>query len=328
MVKRERTNVQNADSRVSLLVQVARAYYLENRTQAEIADSLGISRSQVSRYLTEARDQGIVQVRIITPDDDVQDLRQSLLKCYPHLHDVVITPSFPDNPDALRASIGSAAARYVGEALVSSQRLALGCGRSLRATVDALPKRQLANVEVVQAMGNIGHEAHNVDYNEIARKAADALGARVYYLSAPAILGKGSGKASDLIMTNPPLEYALSLARHANVYVVGLGSLEIDQVYVRAGLIQQPELDDLRERAVGDICGRFFDSHGEEQQSAFADRIIGIELNDLRDASLAVGVAGGQDKVAPLLGALRGGFLNVLISDEQTVRSIVAVDSA
>jgi DNA-binding transcriptional regulator LsrR (DeoR family) len=93
-------------------------------------------------------------------------------------------------------------------------------------------------------------------------------------------------------------------------------------------LIDQDELDDLYGQAVGDICGHFFDINGNEKTSAFAERIVGIELVDIKQAILSIGVAGGPDKAAPLLGAIRGQFINVLISDEQTVHSILALDDA
>ncbi|HEC21731.1 MAG TPA: sugar-binding transcriptional regulator [Chloroflexi bacterium] len=316
------------DSRLTRLVEVARAYYLENRTQAEIARSLGISRSQVSRYLSEARELGIVQIRIVVPGEEAPELGDKLKQRYPHLRDVIVAPIFDSDLEAVRAIIGRYAANYLAEVVKPNQRLVLGCGRTLRAMVNALHKREVPGISVVQAMGNLGHEAHKIDYNEIAREAAECLGGRVYYLSAPAILGKGSGRAADLVTTNPILEHSLSLARQADIFVVGLGSLESDQLYARVGLIGQDELDDLAGRAVGDICGRFFDLNGEKQISAFEDRIVGIDLDDLRQAHLTIGVAGGPDKVAPLLGAIRGQLINVVVSDEQTVRSILALDDA
>jgi deoxyribonucleoside regulator len=314
--------VKNPDSYIERLIEVSRAYYLENQTQAEIARGLGISRSLVSRYLTAAREMGIVQIRIAAPQE-TSLLGEQIKHYFSHLKEVVVVPSFSYDPDAVRAMIGRFAANYLMEVLGSGEQLALGCGRTLRAMVDALQKRQIPNVTVVQAMGNIGHEAHDIDYNEIARRAAEAFGGKTHYLSAPAILGIGSG--SELVEANPSLKHSLLLAKNANLYVVGLGSLESDQLYVRTGLIREKELDDLKTHAVGDICGRFFDVDGQEQPSAFADRIVGIELDDLRRANMSIGVAGGRDKALPLLGALRGQFINVLISDEQTLEHLLGI---
>ena len=324
MNKREITTVKNSDAYIARLVEVARAYYQEDQTQAEIARSLGLSRSLISRYLTTARELGIVQISIAAPEWTFDALARALRGRYPHLKAVVIAPTFSDEPDAQRAMIGRFAANYLADIVQPGMRLALGCGRTLRATVDAMSKRAIAGVTVVQAMGSIGHEAHHIDYNEIARQAAEACGGQAHYVSAPAILG--SGTAAEFVAANPTLQYSLTLANSSDVYVVGLGTLESDQLYARVGLIRDHELNDLRGRAVGDICGRFFDIDGKEQPTAFANRIVGIELERLRAASMSIGVAGGDDKVAPLLGALRGGYINALVSDEHTLQALLRLE--
>ena len=326
MGKRPRSNGNgNGGSYTSRLVQVARAYYLENQIQSEIARSLGISRSLVSRYLTAAREQGIVRIEIVDPEEDFREVVDDLQRAFPHLKQVVVAPSFSNDADAVRVTIGRFAALYLQEIMLPGQRLALGCGRTLRAMVDALQRRQVPDSVIVQAMGNIGHEAVDIDYNEIAREAADAFSGRAYYVSAPAILAPQVGSADVLVNTNQSLKYALSLARQADIYVVGLGSIESEQLYVRNGLIQPAEMNDLAPRAVGDICGRFYDADGQEQRAAFSDRIVGIQLDDLHQADYAVGVAGGPEKVGPILGALRGQYINVLVTDVRTIDAILAV---
>ena len=76
--------------------------------------------------------------------------------------------------------------------------------------------------------------------------------------------------------------------------------------------------------AVGVIAGRFFDVQGEWIKGAMDDRLMGITLDEVRQIPTRIAVAGGSDKVDSILGALRGGFANVLITDEQTARSILA----
>jgi len=316
------------NSKRQLLTEVARAYYIENRTQSEIASSVGISRSQVSRYLSEAREAGIVQIRIISADKSGSSLGEILLDRYPDLRDVIVAPIFDTSPEVVRRTIGRYAANYLKDMIRPDMRLTLGCGRSLLEMVKALPVIENPGLTVTQAMGNIGHEAHEIDYNEITREAAEKMGGRAFYVSAPAILGRGSDNAKTFIETNPMLKQALDMARNAEVFVVGLGSLESDLVYSRAGLIDKEDLSDLCGEAVGDICGRFFDIYGDEKNSAFYDRIVGIELQNIQNGDLAVGVAGGTDKAAPLLGAIRGGLINVLITDDQTLQSILTLDDA
>jgi DNA-binding transcriptional regulator LsrR (DeoR family) len=134
----------------------------------------------------------------------------------------------------------------------------------------------------------------------------------------------GAGSASELVSTNPSIAQALGLARSADIYVVGLGSIEADLLYVRTGLVQAEDVQRLQTMAVvGDICGRFFDLDGRACPSPFEARVVGIELGDLRRAGLSIGVASGVDKVAPLLGALRGRYLNALVTDDGTARALL-----
>ncbi|MGD0725398.1 MAG: sugar-binding domain-containing protein [Spirochaetia bacterium] len=311
------------DKKTALLMEIARAYYLENRNQSEIAKSTGVTRSQISRYLKEVRERGIVQIRIVEPDRQFDSLRASLMRAFPHLKEVVIAPAFSENLENTREIVGRYAANFLRDAVRPGQKLVFGCGRTLRCVANALLPRRVAGLSVVQAMGNLGHDAHGIDYNEITRAAAHPFEARPYFISSPAILGVGSGSARDLIAANPTIRDVLAMARAGDVFVVGLGSLQSDQLYVRVGMIQQREIDELKGRAVGDICGRFFDEKGKERVSSFASRIIGIELEDLRRGRLSLGVACGNDKVAPIIGALKGKFINALASDENTIARVL-----
>jgi deoxyribonucleoside regulator len=316
------------DDKTALLMEIARAYYLENRSQAQIAKGAGVTRSQISRYLKEVRERGIVQIRIVEPEERFADLVRELRERFPHLTDAVIAPAFTADPEKTREIVGRYAANFLHDAVRPGQRLVIGCGRTLRAMAGALQPRRVADVSVVQAMGSLGHEAHGIDYNEITRAAAQPFGARPYFISSPAILGVGSGTARALAAANPSIRDVLAMARAGDIYMVGLGSLASDQLYVRVGMIQQAEMDAVRERAVGDVCGRFFDENGRECAAPFTERIVGVELADLRRARLSVGVACGADKAAPLLGALRGKLVNALVTDEATAAELLRAAGA
>lgn len=311
--------------RIRLLTEVAQAYYEQGRTQEEIASELGVSRSQVSHYLAEAREIGIVQIRVVDPEERATEVEERLRQRFPHLREVHVVPLFGGGLEVTRRVIGRAAAQVLREAVLPGHRVCIGCGRTLREMVRALRPHPVENVILVQAMGSIGHEALDIDFGELARQAGKALGARVYTIPAPAVLGAGS--AQELIAANPPIAEALKLARSANLYIVGLGSMETDLLYARAGLVPASEMQMLQKLPiVGDICGRFFDLSGHPHPSPFEERVVGIELDDLRQANLSFGVAGGPDKVAPLLGALRGGYINGLVTDEQTARELLRLD--
>lgn len=309
-------------NRNQLLYQVARAYYEQGQTQEEIAQSLGVTRSQVSHYLRQAREAGIVQILVVDPDRRAPGLEARLRARFPHLREVRVVPNFSQRADLIRKVVGRAAADLLQEVVAPGHRICIGAGRTLREMVRALRYKPVANVVVTQAMGSIGHQALDVDFAELAREAAKAFCAQVFIIHAPAILPEGS--TAEAIIATPPVAEALQLARTAHIYMVGLGSLESDLIYARAGLIPSAEMEVLQTLPVaGDICGRFFDLEGRPLRSPFEDRVVGIELEDLKQARLAVGVAGGPEKVIPLLGALRGRYITGLVTDEQTAEALL-----
>ena len=321
---------ERADSpidQIDLLVEIARAYYLQDHNQDRIAQSLGISRSQVSRYLAKARQLNLVQVRVVAPGERAASLERALKRQFKCLKEAVVAAAFNLQPDPLRKTIGRACADYLSQRIRPGMQVCLGSGRTLFEAINAIHPRHVPDVSIVQAMGSVGHEAMNIDFGELTRAMGQAFGARVYYLAAPAILG--SGTAADLVAANPSIRESLQLARSADMVVVGIGSIESDLLFAQVGLIKDQEIDQLvRAGAVGDICARFFDRHGQEVPSPFAERVVGIGLADLRSSGLTIGVSGGSDKVVPLLGALRGGLLKVLITDEHTARSLLDLDQS
>jgi len=322
-VKRVRTFVHSAEEEDRFLAELARAYYEDGLSQQVIGDHFGISRSQISRYLQRARDRGIVQVRVILPEAREADLEEALRHRYPHLEDVRVASVFVDDESAVRHSVARLGARMVEDLPRPLEVICFGAGRTLAAVVDLMRPAFEPGTVVVQAMGNSGHEALDIDYDAIAQHAATLLGGRSVRINAPAILGPGL-RAADLEVANPQIQQALDVARSADAYVLGIGSMSVDELYVSTGLVRAEELAQLRDAgAVGDFCGRFFDIDGNECRSPYIDRVVGIELEHLRRAKASLAIGGGPSKVAAVVGALRGRWINRLAVDEHTARGVL-----
>jgi deoxyribonucleoside regulator len=312
-----------ANGHSNLLAEVARAYYEQDLTQEQIAHEFGVSRSQISRYLTEARQTGVVQVRIVELEAREHDLERLLKRRFPHLQQVVVASVFTDRGSSIRMAVARAAARLVPQLVTPNSVACFGAGRTLAHLVQLLPQTDMRGVSVVQAMGNAGHEGLEIDYNAISQAAAAAFGGRAYQINAPAILGKGAS-AAELEAASPQLAEALRLARRADLYVLGVGTLSMDEIYVSTGLIKESDLKALgRDGAVGDICGNFFDATGRPKPGSFQDRVVGVRLEDLRRARLALACAGGEEKGAAVCGALAGRWINGLVTDEITARDVL-----
>jgi DNA-binding transcriptional regulator LsrR (DeoR family) len=90
--------------------------------------------------------------------------------------------------------------------------------------------------------------------------------------------------------------------------------------------VTEDEATDLRNvGAVGEICARFFDIRGRPCVTSLDRRMVALDLSQLRALPLVVGVAGGRQKAAAILGAARGGYLKSLVTDEITARDVLAL---
>ena len=199
----------------ALVVTAAHLYYVEDRSQEEVAKQLGISRSTVSRLLAEARRSGVVRIEVTAqpPAAGLEDeLAQQL-----GLERVYIAPgtAAPDDPGAVLASA-------VGQALLDSK---LNAGDALlvswgRATW-SLSHADLPAILVVPALGGLNDEQPWVQTNEIARRIAARLEGSVLLLHAPAV---PSAELRDSLLTDESIRAALTRWDDAAAALVGIGA--------------------------------------------------------------------------------------------------------
>ncbi len=107
--------------------------------------------------------------------------------------------------------------------------------------------------------------------------------------------------------------------------LVGIGALEPSTLLAASGnIFSQQELVQLREKgAVGDILLRFYDADGVPVITPLNDRVVSMRLEQLKQVDRSIGIAAGVRKLEAIRGALRGGWVNVIITDHFTARRLV-----
>ncbi|MGH7264671.1 MAG: sugar-binding transcriptional regulator [Candidatus Rokuibacteriota bacterium] len=300
-----------------VVVEVAERYYLREQTQAEVARALGISRPRVSRLLKQGRETGIVAISIRAPFDRPADLEREFEARF-NLRDVIIVPE-SENP---LTRVAQAAAEYVRSKIKAGTALGVSWGRTVRQVADLLPLGGGDAVEVVPLVGGMGPVGSEIHANEIARQAAARLGCRYYVMSAPALTQSSSSHAA--LVRDRTVRGILMKARRVQLALVGIGGIVADSTLVRAGYLSADDLRGLRrDGAVGDICSRYFCVDGKPSEARIARRVVGIELTALRQIPLVIGAAAGKEKTAAIAGALRGRYVDVLVTDVPTARSVL-----
>ncbi len=305
----------------ALLYKIAKAYYEDGLTQDQIGKRFGLSRIKVSRLLQQARQSRVVQITITPPPDSFGDLERELEAAY-GLDEVIVvsTPGYAQSEVVPR--LGVAGAAYLARILGDQQVLDLSWGTTLLALVDALAPQNLPDLRVVQMLGGLGRLESETYGADLTIRMAQTLGARMRLLPAPGIVS--SKIVRDALLEDANIAETLALAARADLAVVGIGAPAPGSVVMQTGILSEQELAELKAMgAVGDIALRFFDENGQPVDHPINDRIIGLDLEQIKRIPRVVGVAGGEGKYDVIRGAVRGHLVNVLITDEITAARLL-----
>lgn len=310
--------------RLELLATVADLYYLQRRSQAEIARRIGYSRSAVSRLLTEAHERQLVEIRVNHPLERDTSLEHALRRRFDVETILVAQRSHPEY-DRMLSMLGRLGASYLDEKLVESCVIGISWGNAVYELAGALQPRYLPGTEVVQMVGGLGSGDQKTDGPSVAIRLADKLGGRAYTLNAPLIATDEAMRDSLLAMR--AVRETLNHALRARFALVGIGSMETARSgLVRAGYVEQRELEIIQaEGAVGDIAGTYFDRDGHILDLPINRRTVAIDLSQLRATDCRViAVAGGRAKAEAVAGALRGRLIDTLITDSNAALTILS----
>ena len=316
---------QSSEEHRELLAQIAEMYYDAGQTQTQIASRLRYSRSMISRYLTEARELGVVEIRINHPVQRRLDLEAALKASYGLMSVRVLAHTSNSYPGMLRR-LGGLAADVIEETVKDGDTVGVTWGVSLAETIGALRPTGRQNVRVAQMIGSLGARNPDNDGPELARKLARALGGE--YKTLPAPLFVDSQQARDLFIKDRQVSEVLGMAKKMRVLIVGIGTIDLEYSSLfREAFISREQTSELvKLGAVGDICARHFDRNGKLLKTVLGKHTIGIEEAALRAIPIRIGVAGGAAKGMAVLGALRGKLINVLVTDE--IAATVALNEA
>jgi DNA-binding transcriptional regulator LsrR (DeoR family) len=312
-----------------LLGEVASLYYEENQTQDQIAKAIGLSRSGVSRLLSRSRELGLVDIHVHYPLRTSTTLRNDLLQRF-HLQDAQILLS-PSTDETSLSFVGALAARYVDRRIQESQEgkkpirtIGISWGTSMFEMLKVLRPRRRLPLNVVQLMGSIDTPSTpDINGPEMARGLAFAYGGRCSYLHAPLLVA--SSIVRDGLLEERSIQRTFQIMDQMDMALVGIGGVRPEASGLfRAGYLSTDELQEIRNQgAVGDICGIYFNSNGQICAQEMLDRTVTVPFDVLRKVPLVIAVAAGIAKVDAIIGALRTGIVNVLITDEHCIRAIL-----
>ncbi len=302
------------------LARIAHRYYVDGRTQEEIAGEFGLSRPKVQRLLERARWSGVVSIRIEAPPWLNLDLEAQLRETF-RLSDVIVSAPRPD-PEARREAVARSAAQYLERRLRNGMVLAVGHGRDTGAVPRFFRPPRRLSCTFVSAMGGSPRVDTPTNPNAICQALAEKCGGRAESLYAPAYVE--SAEMRDRLLEQEAVAHTLGVAGQASMALVGIGSVDDGCTMVRSGCLSLPEIARLRSQgAVGDVLGNYVDAQGRVIAAPHSSRLVALSIDDLRRIETVVAVVSEAEKPLAILGALRAGVVDVLIVDQANARTVL-----
>ena len=296
----------------ALATRAAWYYYMEDNTQAQIAEVMGVSRAKVIRLLEEARAQGIVQFSFRKNDSQRVSAEQLLIDRF-GLKDAFVVPT-PLDSSAINQSIAQGAAHYVSDHLREDGYLNIGYGDTVSRMLGFLAKNREESLNVVSLTGGVSYYLPSV--------GTTAYSMHLFLTPSPLVVS--SRQVRDALLDEKSLQDVSTMTEYADMSVVGIGAAVEGATVLRNGILNEGELTVLKmQGAVGDVLNHFMDKDGNLIQTEIEDRVISTDLDKLRQLKNVVGVAGGKDKVTAIKAVLNGGYLNVLITDSDTAAELL-----
>ena len=306
------------DYKDELITKVAWHYYIENLTQQAIAEKLGISRMRVVKLLDFAKQNGIIQFRITHNKEQKRLLEKLILDKY-KLEDVFVIPT-PKEISRMNDVLAQSAATYISDRMFEMQEplyVNIGYGDTTSKLLNYLARTVEVPISVVSLTGGVNCYLPNAQSN--------TFNAKLYLYPAPLML---SDKYVCRALLNEPGVIEISrMTELASFSIIGLGSMEPSATILKNNALSQNEFDYLSmQGAVGDILAHFVDKNGTPIHSMIEDRLVSTSLFQLKALNNVIGIAGGTHKVDIMKAALTGGYLDVLITDEETAAKLVNLE--
>lgn len=294
-----------------LISQISWYYYMENMTQQEISNKIGISRMKVVKLLDAAKKNGIIQFKIADRLSNKLTLSQNLRKIY-NLNEVYVIPSSGDFKN-LNDNLAEAGAYYLLDRISDNTYINVGYGDTLSKLLNRMATIADNPISVISLTGGVNYYLPNT--------VSNIFKAKLHLLQAPLILSSKS--LCDEFKKEKSISDIFRMIKSASVTIVGIGGMDENATILSNGILAKNDFTYLSMKgAVGDILTHFIDKDGNPVKTDIDERIISTSLDTLKNLDNVIGIAGGLHKVKAIKASLLGGYLDSLITDEYTAKAL------
>jgi DNA-binding transcriptional regulator LsrR (DeoR family) len=315
----------NMDEKKKLLAKIAYMYYVEGMNQSQISKELGIYRTSVSRMLTQAKEEGIVEIKINSFDSELYNLETKMKERY-GLKRIEIVPT--DESDSVyekEEKLSQVAANFIRKHIENGSVVGLSWGSSVGGAVNKIEKKYLENSTFLPIVGGPSHINSKYHVNTLVYELAKKFHGESIFVNASVI--QETKELAKGILNSNYFEELKSYWERLDTVIVGIGGPLSYKKSKWRDLLTDEDFEDLKLReAIGDCCCCFFDKEGKISKGNLYERRIGLSLDKLPEIPFSIGIARGKVKARSILGLLRKGYINTLMTDQETVLEILRID--
>ena len=313
----------------TLLYRVAKAYYLDQKTQQEIADVENFSRSQISRILKKALDEGLVTYSLNFPAVVDEATMAAALEERLGLEQVVLIPSFyqegqKPNADVVCKNLALGAAEKLPELLGDAKNIGIGWGRTLyNASLCIRPQRYVKGRTFLPLIGSSGDNNPMLQINTIVDRFGERFHADRKYVNMQSLLAKDSLGP----MVPSSIQSLMDKWKELDAAIIGIGGPPVGNIN---NLISEFPRSYKRQvqasGTVGDILSQFFFENGDIFRMDAHYQLLAINIEELRNVKNVIAMASGSEKRDSIRVAARLGYIKTLITDYNTAQEILTIE--
>lgn len=303
-----------------ITIKVCEMYYKDNLSQKEISYKLGISRPQISRILTTARANNIVTIKIENPYRDETMLEKELIEMF-GLNDALVFNTEGLTSENALLEIGRQAATQIEVYIPNESKVGIMSGRTISELVKSIKGMERNGLEFIPLIGGMGSSGLDWHANIITKAFADKVSGNYSYLNAPVMVKNIESK--EILIEEPEIRNVLEKGAQCDIAIVGIGQVNENSASVVAGSLSIEEVEYLKKiGAVASVCASYVNREGKIVENDITDRSIGQTLGSLRK-SKKIAIAIGKSKIEAIRAVLKGGYVNVLITNVETAKGIL-----
>ena len=296
-------------------------YYMENLTQATIAKRLGVSRPQISRFLTYARENNIVTITINDPQPGKIFLEEKMCQLF-NLKECVVVDRVASDRHEIMHFLGEESNGLLRRNLNDGDIVGVSAGKTLYHASQTLTDPQKKNLKVVPVCGGTGYKGERWQTNKIISNISERWECESFQMNSPTFLSSESLK--NQLVKETEIKNTLQRAKKCNLIISGIGILEDEGTLMETGFLNDKDIEELKEKkAVSSICNSFLDENGNDINFSGYKRMIGYKIDEFDENTKIVAYAFGDEKIRSIVSALKTGRIYALVSDIFTVQHII-----